>query len=138
MSVTLVLGNWCREHTGWRIMAPGGVHLSETSWLEPDIAIYPMPAHDGTTSWRALPPPVLVVEILSPSTTSSDRHRKRPAYLAHRVGEVWLVDADARTVERWTAASEFPQLHRDSITWAPHAESPALVISGLELFGPRL
>ena len=136
VSLTVALSNWCRANSGWRVLATGGVYISETSWLEPDVAVYPVPAHDGTSSWRDLPAPLLVVEVLSPSTTKTDRHRKRPAYLAHGVGEVWLVDPDTRTIERWTSASEFPELHRGSIRWSPVPDAPEFVIEDAELFGP--
>jgi Uma2 family endonuclease len=81
-----------------------------------------------------MPPPALVIEILSPSTTKADRHRKRPAYLAHGVVEVWLVDIESRTFERWTAQSEFPQLYRESIAWAPTDAAATLAIDFAELF----
>lgn len=129
------LAIWCRAHTGWRYLSPGGVYISETTWLEPDIAIYPDPEYLQQT-WREMPPPVLVVEVLSPSTKKRDRHRKRPAYLAHGVSEVWIASEKDRTVERWTAASEFPESFRDTITWTPAATQPTFVMSYAELFGP--
>ena len=130
------LANWCEAHTGWACRTPGGVYISETNWLEPDIAVYPAPEY-SVLSWREMPPPVLVVEIASRSTTRRDRYRKRPAYLAHDVGEVWTIDAPRRTIERWTRASEFPETHCDGITWAPDATLPPLVVTVDELFGPR-
>jgi Uma2 family endonuclease len=134
LSVLTVL--WCRAHTGWTVLAPGGVYVSETTWMEPDLAVYAAP-ESADLSWREMPPPLLVVEILSRSTTRRDRHRKRPAYLAHGVAEVWTIDAPRRTIERWTRASEFPETHRDGITWAPDATLPPLVATADELFGPR-
>ncbi len=128
------IANWCHEHVGWTCFTPGGVYISETTWLEPDIAAYAVPVSPGLT-WRNMPPPVLVVEVLSPSTRRRDRYRKRPAYLAHGVGEVWLLDQRERKIERWTSASEFPELHRDGITWAPVATAPSLQLSADVLFG---
>jgi len=127
---------WCRAHSGWAARTPGGVYISETTWLEPDIAVYPAPARSAL-SWREMPPPVLVVEVLSPSTRKRDRHRKRPAYLAHGVREVWIVDAASRIIERWTAASEFPETHQDAIEWKPAGEFPACVVSGDVVFGKK-
>ncbi len=83
----VALAMWCRAYTGWRFLAPGGVYVSETIWLEPDIAVYPSPEYRDTP-WRELPAPILVVEVLSASTRKRDRHRKRPAYLSHGVAEV--------------------------------------------------
>ena len=83
-----------------------------------------------------MPPPVLVVEVASPSTARRDRHRKRPAYLSHGVREVWTVNEEKRVIERWTATSEFPEVHLGSITWAPDTTKPVLTIDEVELFGP--
>ena len=97
--------------------------------------MYPEPEFSHL-AWRAMSTPLLVVEVLSPSTTRRDRHRKRPAYLANGVAEVWLVDGDTRIIERWTAASEFPDVTPRSVTWSPDANLQLLVIPELELFGP--
>lgn len=129
-----LLGNWCAEHTTWSVMAPSGVYIRETSWLEPDIAVFPVPHSPGLT-WRDLPPPVLVVEVLSASTRVRDRHHKRPAYLAHGVSEVWLVDTSSRSVERWTSGSEFPEMLRDGIRWAPRSGVSALQLPANTIFG---
>ncbi|WP_373063250.1 Uma2 family endonuclease [Gemmatimonas sp.] len=76
--------------------------------------------------------------MLSPFTRKRDRHGKRPVYLAHGVGEVWLVDDATRTVERWTAASEFPRTLYELFTWTPDAASPSMIMTADELFGPAL
>ncbi len=133
--LTLAFGNWARTQTGWTVLGPGGVHMSETTWLEPDLAVYPTPQY-ANLHWREMPPPLLVIEVLSPSTHKRDRHRKRPAYLAFGVGEVWIVDQHARTIERWTKASEFPDTFRESIAWQPDSAHPAVMVTEAELFGP--
>lgn len=132
----VAVANWCRANNGWKFFAPGGVHISETSWLEPDVAVYPVPEYDER-DWRELPPPQLVIEVLSKSTARRDRFQKRNAYLANGVAAVWVVDAKARVIECWTSASDFPETYRDSIQWVPDEKLPALIISFDELFGPR-
>ena len=136
MDLSMLVAQWCRMHTGWAVRAPGGMYVSETTWFEPDLCVYAAP-HRTELSWKEMPPPLLVVEILSPSTTRRDRHRKRPAYLANGVKEVWLVERETRTIERWTAASEFPHTFQGAITWTPDPMLPPLVVPELELFGPR-
>lgn len=125
---------WARQTEGFAVRAPGGVYISPTSWLEPDIAVYPVSRY-STVPWRDLPPPVLVVEVLSPSTRTRDRHRKRPAYLAHGVSEVWMVDRHQRRLERWTAASEFPTVVTDRLEWAPSESLPPLTLPLSALWG---
>ncbi len=134
LRLSVLLAQWCTANPGWECFAPGGVFISETSWLEPDLSVFAVPAGGAVHDWRQMGPPVLVIEILSPSTAKTDRHRKRPAYLAHGVAEVWLIDIDAKSVERWTAQSEFPQLQSTTITWAPSRGAPALTIDLAELF----
>ena len=129
------LANWCAAQTGWACRTPGGVYISETNWLEPDIAVYQAPEYSALP-WREMPPPLLVVEVASPSTRKRDRHRKRPAYLAHGVREVWTVGEKERVIERWTAASEFPETRADGVAWVPDAVLPPLSVTADELFGP--
>ena len=134
MRLSVLLVQWCRAHTGWAVLAPGGMFVSETNWFEPDLGVYPEP-ESSDLDWREMPAPILVIEILSRSTTKRDRHRKRPAYLANGVAEVWLIDRHTRTIERWTSASEFPEIHHGSISWSPDANLPSLLVPELELFG---
>lgn len=47
-----------------------------------------------------VPDPDWTVEVLSPSTARADRHRKRLIYQSEGVPEYWIVDSDARLVER--------------------------------------
>ncbi len=130
-----VIRSWCRANTQWAVLSPSGFYVSETTWLEPDVAVFPVKPSKSVT-WKNAPVPVLVVEVLSPSTRRRDRYAKRAAYLAHGVGEVWLLDVSARLLERWTSASEFPDTHRDGITWTPLPTASALALSADVLFGP--
>ncbi|MEP6766599.1 MAG: Uma2 family endonuclease, partial [Gemmatimonadaceae bacterium] len=129
------LAIWCRAHARWRRLSPGGVYITQTTWLEPDIAIYPSPEFDDMP-WQDMPPPLLVVEVLSKSTAKLDRHRKRAAYLAHGLREVWLVNYEVCTIKRWTSASEFPEVFRGGITWTLDAALPSCVVTDAEVFGP--
>ncbi|MCU0636307.1 MAG: Uma2 family endonuclease [Gemmatimonadaceae bacterium] len=130
-----LLGTWCRAVGGWDVRAPASVPIGRTTQLEPDVALYAVKRH-AAQDWAQLPVPALVIEVLSPSNRRIDRHRKRPAYLAHGVGEVWTVDVDARFIERWTAASDFPLLERQSFSWAPVAGVTPLEVAFEECFGP--
>lgn len=55
--------------------------------FQPDLLVVPVAPLDGP-----LPAPVLVVEILSPSTKSVDRVLKMHAYAAAGVPQYWIVD----------------------------------------------
>jgi Uma2 family endonuclease len=137
-SVAAALGHllysWCLAHAGWAVRGPGGVEMSRTSWLMPEVALYAMPLHSNA-EWKHVPAPVLVIEILRRAARKRDRHRKRPAYLAFGVREVWTVDAKLRLIEQWSAASEFPVTVDQSFTWTPSPELEPIVFDFDMIFG---
>lgn len=53
------------------------------------------PAED----WLMTQTPVLVAEVLSPSTRREDLLRKAPEYLEAQISQYWVVDRQARTIE---------------------------------------
>lgn len=69
----------------------------------------------------------LAVEILSPGSSRHDRVRKRPVY-QRNVPEYWIVDLDARLVERWRAAEERPEMLDRELTWMPIGASSPFVL----------
>jgi Uma2 family endonuclease len=76
---------------------PQRVVLDETTWVEPDVAVWPAGEVDLAAGRST---PELVAEVVSPSTARRDRHDK-PALYA-RAGVSWLVlaePADVPTVE---------------------------------------
>ncbi len=73
-------------------IAPFDLYLSEDTYLEPDIMVIPRP---GAPIARFEGVPLLVVEVLSPSTRSSDTVTKRDAYAHAGIGHYWIVDPDA-------------------------------------------
>ena len=97
-------------------VAPVDVRLSRTTVLEPDVLVA-RPA--DLTVARLEGPPLLAVEVQSPSTRSIDLGAKRLAYEAAGVPAYWLVDPDGpsltvleldagRYVERATVTGEEP------------------------------
>ncbi|MDJ0976017.1 MAG: Uma2 family endonuclease [Planctomycetota bacterium] len=81
---------------GLLVAAPVDVLVDEHNVVQPDIAVLErIPPRD--TSYVGTP--LVVFEILSPSTADQDRDTKAPKYLALGVREVWLVDPLTRTLE---------------------------------------
>ena len=67
------------------------------SYYVPDIAVTCAPNEPGRL---AMVDPILIVEILSPSTERSDRRLKLPAYQTmESVREIMLIDADSHHAE---------------------------------------
>src|SRR6202521_3182672 len=73
---------------------PGVVRLHPgDSYYVPDIAVTCEPNEPGR---QAMVDPILIVEILSPSTERTDRRLKLPAYqIMESVREILLIDADS-------------------------------------------
>jgi Uma2 family endonuclease len=107
-----------KEQVGKALTSPCDVELEGESLLQPDIFVVP------AAEWRRLGGglPVrelsLAVEVLSPGSSRHDRVRKRPLY-QRNVPEYWLVDLDARLIERWRSADERPELVTSSLEWRP-------------------
>ncbi|MFZ0959913.1 MAG: Uma2 family endonuclease [Terriglobia bacterium] len=88
-----------RTHPGRVLFAPLDVRLSPDTALQPDL-IYVANANAAIIQEDYIRgTPDLVVEILSPSTTAHDRATKSPLYAEAGVGEMWIIDPQAKTVE---------------------------------------
>ena len=76
---------------------------------------------------------LLAVEVLSPSSAGHDRVRKRPAY-QRTVPEYWIVDLDARLVERWRPGDDRPEILPDRLEWLPVGASAPFRLDVAEYF----
>jgi Uma2 family endonuclease len=83
--------------------------------------------------WRDISSLLLAVEVLSPSTARADRQRKRRIYQSEDVPEYWIVDLDARVVERWRPGDERPEILAEVLVWHPQPAARPLSIE-LEAF----
>jgi Uma2 family endonuclease len=82
-----------------RIQQPLVAH--DDSEPEPDVAIVPLADYSASHPDRAL----LVIEVAD-SSIDFDRATKGPLYAASNVGEYWIVDLGAKTIEVYTEPSE--------------------------------
>jgi len=77
------------------MMAPVDYVVSDSTVLQPDVLV----ARRADITERNLPaPPVLAVEVLSPSTRRIDAGTKRLAFEAAGVPHYWLVDPDEPSI----------------------------------------
>lgn len=85
-------------------LSPVDCILSDTTVVEPDL-VYLDPTRAHLVSERAIEgAPTLVVEVLSPSTTTIDRSRKRELYARHEIPYYWIVDPVAGMLEAYGLA----------------------------------
>lgn len=96
---------------GWWIIDEPELHLGDdvlvpdlAGWRRARLPIFPkVAAFDQAPGWAC--------ELISPSTARIDRGHKMQIYARERVGHLWIVDPDARTLEvyrldegRWVVA----------------------------------
>src|ERR1041385_7301164 len=86
---------------GQLLTSPADLSLDGEQLAQPDLFIAPLGSGPTPTRWEDVPNPILVIEILSPSTARYDRIVKRRRHQVAGVPEYWVVDLDARVVERW-------------------------------------
>ncbi|MBC8112778.1 MAG: Uma2 family endonuclease [Candidatus Saccharimonas sp.] len=78
---------------------------------EPDVVFFgPAKAAAFEPETLLFPVPDLVIEVLSDTTEVRDRGVKFDDYEAHGVGEYWIVDAEAETVEQYAIEGDRFQL----------------------------
>jgi Uma2 family endonuclease len=121
-----------RYDIGELFWSPADIEFSTTRLLQPDLFIIPPGAFKG--SWRDITSLVLAIEVLSPSTARADRHRKRVIYQSEGVPEYWIVDLDARLIERWRPDDVRPEILTESMTWQPISGADPLIVDLTRLF----
>ncbi len=98
--------------------APIDVILSNHDILQPDLVVADRPQQVSLRGIEGAP--LLVVEILSPSTRKRDRTRKARRYATLGVRHFWLVDPDAHRVECYRSHA-----HGSRYSLVVQAEGPA-------------
>lgn len=76
---------------GLAVVPGAGVRMSDDTELIPDLVVVP---RDQLTGRRVTRPPVLAVEIQSPSTALFDLNTKRAVYERFSIGSYWVVVPD--------------------------------------------
>lgn len=123
----------CR--VGEAFVSPADIVLARDTLVQPDVFVISRSGGPAPQSWSEVGPLLLAVEVLSPGTMRADRYRKRPRYQEAGVAECWIVDADARLVERWRPGEAMPEIERELLAWGPESGSEPLVMDLGAVFG---
>jgi Uma2 family endonuclease len=115
-------------------LAPRDVELGPDAVVQPDLFVIPLVDGHRPRSWEEVGRLLLAVEVVSPPSARDDRVRKRRLYQRAGVPEYWIVDVDARLVERWRPEDERPEVLDETLTWQPDAGQPPLVIDLVAYF----
>lgn len=102
---------------GYVLWSPADISLGEDEVLQPDLFAYRTATARPLRDWADIEALLLVIEVSSPSTARCDRTLKRRRYQRARVPEYWVVDLDARLIERWRPEDERPEILSERIEW---------------------
>lgn len=129
------LKSYVRAHRlGSTYVSPADIVFSPRRLVQPDVFVVPLIDGREAHSWKEIRALRLAVEVTSPSTARYDRVTKRRIYLTEPVDDYWIVDLDARCIERWRHGDERPEVIEDRISWHPSPAVPALEIDLNALF----
>lgn len=88
-----------RKEEGLVLYAPVDVVIDQKNVFQPDLLFLSKERKRHLTDRGIEGPPDLIVEILSPSNSYTDRYEKKDAYQHFGVLEYWLVDPANQTLE---------------------------------------
>ena len=130
------LGAYLREHAvGCVLVSPADVTFPDGSLTQPDVFVAPLILGRRPSEWKEITNLALAIEVLSPSTARADRRVKLRLFQRHHVPEYWIVDVDARLVERWRPEDQRPEILAETLEWQPDPAHPSLVIDLAVYFG---
>ena len=99
------------------LWSPADIVLGPKTLVQPDLFVLRVQPGKAFRSWKEVGTPLLVIEALSPSTAPRDRGKKRRIYQRAGVAEYWIVDLDARLIERWRPGDERPEIVDERMQW---------------------
>lgn len=130
-----ILDDHVREVDGGHVFSsPADIEFDPHTLVQPDVFVVPSVEGRRPRAWTDISNLLLAVEVLSPSTARADRTVKRRRYQRAGVPEYWIVDLDARLVERWRPSDERPELLTDELVWELRAGVEPLVIDLIAYF----
>ncbi len=118
---------------GIAVFPRAGIMRTERTWVEPDFFVLPFVEGRRPDSGADLVP-MLVVEVISPTSGPRDRGVKRALYQRIGSGEYWIVDPHARAIEVWSATARVARIARERLRWCPSASHAPLEIDVAGLF----
>jgi Uma2 family endonuclease len=127
-----------RHRIGRVLLSPADISLDRESIMQPDIFVVPWETKPALRGWEHVTGLLLAVNVLSPRTARGDRTVKRRFLQRMGVPEYWIVDNNARMVERWRPEDERPEQLTSVLTWHPVPTIEPLTIDLRELFEEAL
>ena len=119
------------------IYHPKAVFRHRGSEVEPDLMVRARASRRIRNDWEAAPTPILVVEVLSPSTRRRDLENKREFYMSVRIPEYWFLDPERRSITCVRPGVD-DVTATDELVWAPAACTERLTVNVRELFSQSI
>lgn len=120
---------YVRDHRlGALSVSPADLDFRSGQLLQPDLFVGRPFQGREPIDWSEFGIPLLIVEVLSPSTALYDRNRKRRKYQEAGVAEYWIVDLDARLIERWRPGEDRPEILTERLGWRPDPQVESLEV----------
>jgi Uma2 family endonuclease len=116
------------------LTSPADIVLAPRTLVQPDVFVIRKQPGKVLKQWSEVGVPLLASEFLSPSSAARDRGAKRRIYQRAGVAEYWIVDLDARLVERWRPGDERPEIVMETLRWEPASNVQPIMIDLAELF----
>ena len=117
-----------RERVGHVFAAPADVVFSPRRGVQPDLFVVPLVGGRRPEHFDEVRRLMLAVEVLSPGTARADRVAKRVLYRDEGVSEYWIVDLDARAIERSSPAEPRPEILAERLEWRAEGAVSSLSI----------
>ncbi len=123
-----------RIGVGYALFSPADIEPEAGALVQPDVFVGPLPEGRRPSSWADFRRLLLAVEVLSPSTARADRTVKRLLFQRTGVAEYWIVDPDARLIERWRPGDARPEVLTALLRWHPDPAIEPLAIDLPQFF----
>lgn len=127
-----------QAHLGEVVISPADIEFDPATLVQPDVFVVPLVGGRRPKTWADIRGLLLAVEVLSPSTARADRTIKRRRYQRAGVPEYWIVDLDARLIERWPVGDERPEVLTERLAWQPDPSGPPFELDLPRFFAEAL
>ncbi len=119
---------------GGAAISSADVEFGDDTIVQPDLFVTSLVNGKRPRKWSDIRGLILAVEVLSPGTARVDRTRKRALYQREGVSEYWIVDVDARVIERWRPEDTRPEILAERMEWQPDPAQLPLVLELIAFF----
>ena len=124
----IMLDSYARKNgIGVAYTSPFDVELEPETLVQPDVFVASMSEARRLITEMPARELLVAVEVISPSSARYDRVTKRALYQRY-VPEYWVIDLNARLVERWVPNDDRPEIIADTLVWAPEGASEPFML----------